>query len=79
MELQLEADITEAERRVFEEAEAEENRERESFHCDEVTPFKVALKPVKSAYTPMEEGPPSNATDVTPTNLQSKQPYEPKH
>ena len=80
-ELQLEADIAEAEaeRRVFKEAEAEENRERESFHRDQVAPLKVALKPVKSASTPMEEGLPRNATDVTPINLhQSKQPYEPK-
>ena len=79
-ELQLQADITEAEaeRRVFVEAEAEENRERESFHWDEVTPIKVALKPVKSASTSMEEGLPRNATDETPINLQSKQPYEPR-
>ena len=79
-ELQLEADIAEAEaeRRVFEEAEAEENRECESFHRDQVAPLKVALKPVKSASTPMEEGLPRNAADVTPSNLQSKQPYEPK-
>ena len=77
--IQLQADIAEAEaeRRVFEEAEAEENRERELFHQDEVTPVRVALKPVKSASTPMEGGLPSNATAETTLNLPGKQPYEP--
>ena len=63
-EVQLQAIIAEAEaeRRVFKEAEAEENRERDLFHRDEVTPVRVALKTVKSASTPMEGGLPVNIT-----------------
>jgi len=78
-EIQLQADIAEAEaeRQVFEEAEAEENRERELFHRDEVTPVRAALKPVKSASTPMEGGPPGNIIDETVVDFQGKQPYEP--
>ena len=78
-EIQLQADIAEAEaeRQVFEEAEAEENRERELFHRDEVTPVRAALKPVKSASTPMEGGPPGNIIDETVIGSQGKQPYEP--
>ena len=44
------------ERWVFEEAETQENREHKLFHQDEVTPVKVALKPIKSASMPMEGG-----------------------
>lgn len=78
-EIQLQANIAEAEaeRQVFEEAEAEENRERELFHRDEVTPVRAALKPVKSASTPMEGGLPGNIIDETVIGSQGKQPYEP--
>ena len=57
--------------------QAEENRERELFHRDEVTPAKAALKPVKSTSTLMEGGLPGNVIDETAINPQDKQPYEP--
>ena len=77
-EVQLQADIAEAEaeRRVFEEAEAEETQERDLFHRDEVTPVRVALKTVKSASTPMEGGLPGNITDEIAISPQGKQPYQ---
>jgi len=73
-EIQLQADIAEAEaeRQVFEEAEVKENRERELFHRNEVTPVRAALEPVKSASTPMEGGPPGNSIDETVMSSQGK-------
>ena len=78
-EIQLQADIAEAEaeRRVFEEADAKESWERDLFHWDEVTPGKAAFKPVKSAFTPMEGGRPGNVIDKTAIIPQGKQSYEP--
>lgn len=62
MKIQLQANIAEAEteRRELEEADADENRERDLFHRDEITPPKQHALTVKSASTPMEGGLPGN-------------------
>lgn len=59
---------------MYEETEAKENWELSD--RDEVAPAKPALKPIKSATTPMEGGLTGNIIDETAIIPQGKQPYQ---